>query len=424
VTRNILWLLRGIAVAAFIAFAAIILFSINPVVWRLDGFAGPLTALVEFAGALRDGLSLLVAFFVFVAASFGALIDNIVSQQSFGVLFEQYYDAIAAYFQALGFTLPPLPIDLVIVEAVVTSLLQSVYFLGFQILLIIGLIAGVLSFLRVSGRLALLCFLSMTGIAILAAAGILLNLPGGEYGYLLAPVSTFPMPLNPTLWLFSSVFIVAIVSFLYLEVSYQVVYFNSLLEPPSIREEQLQQQLQHLQTDAQREIPVQSQDIPIPKALQRMLGSDAFRLMRQVIERKLLRREWLVELKDSHEIRRLNTFVSRVFREDPEAEAALTARAASPSIMRMTTLSIGSSLIRFTLVIIIAYICINPVIFLTLLGAPSIIIESVELWFLLEKVLIFLLPLVLLFPLVATLIGYIRQRRKQSTEETTSSSSQ
>jgi F0F1-type ATP synthase assembly protein I len=424
VTRNILWLLRGIAVTAFIAFAALILVSINPLVWRWDGFAGPLTALVEFAGALRDGLSLLVAFLIFVAASLGALIDNFFSQQPTGVLFQQYYDAIAAYFQALGFTLPPLPIDPVILQAVVTGLLQSVYFLGFQVLLIIGLTAGILSFLRVSGRLALLCFLSMTGIAILAAAGILMNLPGGEYGYLLAPVSTFPMPVNPILWLSSSVFVVAIVSFLYLEVSYQVVYFNSLLEPPSIREEQLRQQLQQLQTDAQRQVPVQSQDIPIPKALQRMLGSDAFRLMRQVIERKLLRREWLVELKDAHEIRRLNTFVSRVFREDPEAEAALTAHAATPSIMRMTTLSIGSSLIRFTLVIIIAYICINPVIFLTLLGAPGIIIESVELWFLLEKVIIFLLPLVLLFPLTATLIGYIRQRRKQSIEEAIQTSSQ
>ncbi|MHA2314202.1 MAG: hypothetical protein ACXACF_02825 [Candidatus Hermodarchaeia archaeon] len=423
-TRNILWLLRGIAVTAFIAFAALILLSVNPVVWRWDGFAGPLTALVEFAGALRDGLSLLVAFLAFVAAAVGTFIENYISQQSTGVLFQQYYDAIAAYFQALGFTLPPLPLDPMFIQTVVTGLLQSVYFLGFQILLIIGLTAGILSFLRISGRLALLCFLSMTGIAILAAAGILLNLPGGEYGYLLAPVSTFPMPVNPTLWLFSSVFVVAIVSFLYLEVSYQVVYFNSLMEPPSIREEQLKQQLQQLQTDAQRQVPVQSQDIPIPKALQRMLGSDAFRLMRQVIERKLLRREWLVELKDAHEIRRLNTFVSRVFREDPEAEAALTARAATPSIMRMTTLSIGSSLIRFTLVIIIAYICINPVIFLTLLGAPGIIIESVELWFLLEKVIIFLLPLVLLFPLIATLIGYIRQRRKQSREETIPTSSQ
>jgi hypothetical protein len=421
-TRQILWLLRGIAVAAFIAFAAILLLSVYPVVWRWDGFAGPLTALVEFAAALRNGISLLVNFFVFVAASFGAILGYFLTQQPFDSLLPQYYDAIAAYFQAFGFTISS-P-DPGIVGLVGTELLLGTYFLGFHILLIIGITAGILSFLRVSGRLALLCFLSMTGIAILAAAGILLNLPGGEYGYLLAPVSTFPMPVDPLLWLSSTVFLVAIVSFLYLEVSYQVVYFNSLLEPPTIREEQLRRQLQQLQTDAQHQVPVQRQEIPIPKALQRMLGSDAYRLMRQVIERKLLRREWLVELKDTHEVRRLNTFVTRVFREDPEAEAALTARAASPSLMRMTSLSIGSSLIRFALVILIAYICLHPVVFLTLLGAPAIIIGSVELWFLPEKVIIFLLPLALLFPLLATIIGYTRQRLRRASEATTPAASQ
>ena len=256
-----------------------------------------------------------------------------------------------------------------------------------------------------------MCFISMIGLAILGAAGIILNIPGSENGYFL-PSAEFIWPLS---W---PVLLVALVGFIYLEASYQVVYFYSLLEPVTVREEQLRRQITQLHTDAQRQVPVQTEEVPVPKALQRMLGSDAFRLMRQVIERKLLRREWLVELKDAHEVRRLNRFVTRLFREDPEAEATLTARASTPSIYRMTVLSIGSSAIGFIFVLLIAYICINPLAFLILLNAPPIIIESIELLFLPEKTLLFLVPLALLFPLAASIIGYIRQRRAQPAEPT------
>ncbi len=405
--RTILWVLRGIAVAAFIAFAAIILLSLDPLVWLLNGGAGPFTALIEFAIELRNGLTVLASVFIEVAATLGAIISSYFSQQSIDVILPQYRAAIGAYFQAFGFTLTRPT------EEVAFALLISLYFLSFDILLIIGIIAGIVSFLRISGRLATVCFISMMGLAILGAGGSFLNLPGSSFGYFLAPTSNFPPPEHVLLFLASPVFIVALFSYIYLEASFQVVYFYSLLEPPTLREEQLKRQLQQLQTDAQSQVPMHRQDIPVPKALQRMLGSDAFRLMRQVIEQKLLRREWLVELKDAHEVRRLNRFVTRLFDEDPEAELTLTARASSPSLTRMTTLSIGSSIVRFAFVVLIAYVCIHPVVFLIFLRAPAVIIESIEFLLLLEKTLVFLLPLALLFPLVATIIGYVRQRQKR-----------
>ncbi len=412
-TRYILWVLRGVAVAVFIAFAAIILLSLDPMVWRVNGPAGIFTALIEFAVGLRNVLTLLVILFIQVAAFISAYIGSYVLQQPLGGLFQLYESSITAYFQAFGFTLTPpgLTPDLYAITFII-----SLYFLSFWILLLVAIAAGVTSFLRISGRLATACFISMVGLAILGAAGIILNIPGSEDGYFLLQFSTIPPPANFLWFLSSPVFLVALVSFIYLEASYQVAYFYSLLEPPTIREEQLRKQINQLQTDAHRQIPIQTQDVPVPKALQRMLGSDAFQLMRQVIERKLLRREWLVELKDAHEVRRLNTFVTRLFREDPEAEAALTARASTPTLSRMTALSIGSSVVRFVFVILIAYICLNPVVFLALLNAPPIILESVELLLLPEKTLFFLVPLALLFPLTATIIGYIRQRRAQPSE--------
>jgi hypothetical protein len=380
--------------------------SLNPLVWRTTGSAGIFTALLDFTVGLRNVLTLLIIAFIEFAAAISAYIAGFLTQQDAAGLVVFFRDAITAYFQAFGFSFAPVGLD---PFAYIIGFLVSLYFLGFWMLLIIAIIAGITSFLRVSGRLASLCFVSMIGLAILGAAGIVLNIPGSENGYFL-PSAEFIWPLS---W---PVLLVALVSFIYLEASYQVVYFHSLLEPVTVREEQLRRQITQLQTDAQRQVPVQTEDIPVPKALQRMLGSDAFRLMRQVIERKLLRREWLVELKDAHEVRRLNRFVTRLFREDPEAEAALTARASTPSLYRMTALSISSSAIRFIFVLLIAFICLNPVVFLTILNAPPIIIESIELLFLPEKTLLFLVPLALLFPLAASIIGYIRQRRAQPAE--------
>ena len=417
-TRSILWFLRGIAVAAFIAFAAIILININPIVWRMDGGAGIFTALIEFANALRNGLSLLVSLFIEMIAIIGAIVGSYFTQQPPGSTYPQYLEAVGAYFQAFGFLFLP-PDDPLVIQNVILNLIVSLYFLGFWLLLIMGLLAGIFSFLRSNSRLATLCFVSIIGIAILAAGGLLLDLPGGAFGYFLAPDSTTALPVEPGLFLQSSVFIVALMSFIYLEASYQVVYFSTLLEPPTRREQQLQNQLQQLQIDAQSQVPIRRQEVPVPKALQRMLGSDAFRLMRQVIERKLLRREWLVELKDAHEVRRLNSYIDRLFREDPDAEAALTAKASSPSLARMTWLSLGSSIMRFAFVILIAYLCVHPVVLLNLIQAPPIIVNSIEFLVLHERTLMFLVPLALLFPLASTIIGYIRQRRAQRAEEPT-----
>lgn len=415
-TRSMLWVLRGIAIAAFIIFTSIILVFLVPTVWRFDGPWGAATALVEFAIETRNVISLLVDLFSTVAAGIGAALGSLFNPGAFDYLLNEYLVVIRAFFQALGFS-NPRPLD-----QIFPAFMTSLYFLGFQLLLIVGILAGILSFLRVSGRLASICFISMIGIAILGAAGIVTTLPGSASGFFMVPWST-TLPY-PQIFFLSLIFIVAMTSYIYLEASYQVVYFYALLEPPTVREEQLRRQVQQIQTDAEAQEPVQRREVPVPKALQRMLGSDAFRLMRQVIEQKLLRREYLVELKDAHEIRRLNSYVERLFREDHEAERALTARASLPSLKKMTMYSIGSTIIRFVFIIIVAYFCLYPEVFLILINAPQVIISSVEFLFLPEKTLFLLLPLLLLFPLAATIIGYLRQRQIRTVEESTGELSQ
>lgn len=411
-----LWALRGIAVVAFIGFTGIVLLNMDPFVWRMDGPAGAFTALAEFAIETRNIITLAINILTLLAATIGAAIGQIfVPDIDIFYLQSQYQSMGEAYFQALGFTLTRSS------QEVIPAFLSSVYFLSFQLLLFIALIVGILSFFRISGRLTTTCFFSMLGIAMLGAAGSILNLPNVSNEYFRIGWSTTIVPLADLLtFIISPFFIVAMICFIYLEASYQVVYFYSLLEPPALREEQLQRQLVKLRDDAQRQVPGRRQEVPIPRALQRMLGSDAFRLMREVIGKKLLRRERLEELEDIHEIRRLNSYVDQLLRVDPESEATLTAKAAAPSLSRMAAYSIGSTIIRFIGITIVSYLCFYP---LALLGgiAPPVIVESVDFMFLPEKILILLLPLSLLFPLAATIISRIRQRRVKASEPTTTS---
>jgi hypothetical protein len=409
-----LWALRGTAVVAFIGFTAVILLNLDPSAWRP-------AALTEFALEVKNLVSALISTLILVAAAIGTAMSMVLNPTSDPMqALANLTQAGQAYFEAFGFGMIHRP------EETIPFFLSSFYYLSFQLLLLVAVIAGVLSFFRISGRLVTVCFISMVGTAMLGAAGGVIDFINGTTGYfgIHWTVAFLNSPLGDPVGFFASqVFIVSMIAYAYLEVSYQLVYFHSLLEPPAQRQEELRRQLTKLRADARADVPIRRQEIPIPAALQRMLGSDAFRLMRDVIEKRLLRRDWLTELKDIHEIRRLNSYVTHLLRVDPEAEATLTARAAAPSLWRMIALSLLSTAIRLIGIIIVSYLCFYP---LVVLGgfAPPVIIESVDFRFLPEKTLILLLPLSLLFPLAATIISRIRQRARRPTEATTGPRSQ
>ncbi len=385
----------------------IIFVNINPQVWSLQ-------ALATFAIETRNFIGTLITVLTWF---FGLLLAFLLRLGEDELL--QILEAINTYFTALGFG------SVQTIEEAIPPFLSSIYFLGFQLLFLAAIIAGILSLFRISGRLTSMCFVSMIGLAMLGAAApslTFLDTSTSLFGPTWSTDSN--IFINPGVFFTSTIFLVAILCYIYLEASYQVVYFHSLIEPPSIREEQLRRQLSRLRSDAAQEVPVRRDaEIPVPKVLQRMLGSEAFRVMREVIEKKLLRREWLVELEEAHEIRRLNAFVDNLFRVDAEAEATLTARAAAPSLSKMAVLSIVSTVVRFIGIIVISYLSFYPL-FVIGSNAPSIIVESVDFQFLTEKILLLLLPLCLLFPLSSTIISRLRQRNLQSSEETTSQSQQ
>ena len=397
--------LRGVAVAAFIAFTFIIFLNINPQIWGTQ-------VLVTFAIETRNFISTLITLLSWLIGQLLGLLFGLGPEELL-----QISEAINAYFTALGFGgVRPL-------DQAIPAFLSSLYFLGFQLLFLAAILAGILSLFRISGRLTSMCFVSMIGLAMLGAAApslTFLETSTSFFGSIWSTDSN--IFLNPGAFFTSTIFYVAIICYIYLEASYQVVYFHSLLEPSSVREEQLRRQLSRLRSDAEREVPVRrGEEIPVPKVLQRMLGSEAFRVMREVIKKKLLRREWLVELEEAHEIRRLNSFVDNLFRVDAEAESTLTARAATPSLSKMAILSIVSTILRFIGIILVSYLSFYPLFFIGNI-APAVILESVDFQFLTEKILILLLPLCLLFPLSSTIISRFRQRSLQSTEETTSQS--
>lgn len=399
--------LRGVAVAAFIAFTIIIFLNIDPQVWGTQ-------VLVTFAIEARNFISTLISLLSWLVRLLLGFLFPLGEEELL-----QISEATNTYFTALGFG------SAQAIEQVVPAFLSSVYFLGFQLLFLAAILAGILSLFRISGRLTSMCFVSMIGLAMLGAAApslTFLDTSTSLFGSTWSADSNFF--INPGAFFTSTIFLVAILCYIYLEASYQVVYFYSLIEPPSIREDHLRRQLSKLRSDAEQEVPVRrGEEIPVPRVLQRMLGSEAFRVMREVIEKKLLRREWLVELEEAHEIRRLNSFVDNLFRVDAEAEATLTARAAAPSLSKMAVLSIVSTVLRFIGILVISYLSFYPL-FLIGSNAPSVIIESVDFQFLTEKILLLLLPLCLLFPLSSTIISRLRQRSLRPAEETTSQSQQ
>ncbi len=384
----------------------IIFLNIDTQVWSSQ-------VLVTFAIEARNFISTLISILSWL---FGQLLGWL-----FGLGHEeltQIYEATNAYFAALGFG------SVRTLDQAIPAFLSSLYYLGFQLLFLAAILAGILSLFRISGRLTSMCFVSMIGLAMLGAAAPSLTFLETSTSFFGANWSAdSSIFLDPGAFFTSTIFLVSIICYIYLEASYQVVYFHSLLEPPSIREVQLRRQLSRLRADAEREVPVRSdEEIPVPKVLQRMLGSEAFRVMREVIGRKLLRREWLIELEEAHEIRRLNSFVDNLFRVDVEAELTLTARAATPSLSKMAVLSLVSTVLRFAGIIVVAYLSFYPLFFIGSI-APSVIIESIDFQFLTEKIIILLLPLCLLFPLASTIISRLRQRNSQS-EDTTSQSQQ
>jgi len=205
----------------------------------------------------------------------------------------------------------------------------------------------------------------------------------------------------------SSLHILALVSFAYLEVSYQMVYSYSVGKPVEDREETLKKQLLALRQATRKQDAIEREQKVSSTSMSRSSGATIFSYLREAIERQVLGDKDVLENLDAiSDVRRLQHYVDDLLEQDPQARDELTARAAAPSQSYVIGSTIVGSGIRLVSVVLLSFVLLNPRIFLSFLELPPGIANSVEL-LQPEIVLLLLVPVVLLFPFAALVIGWV-----------------
>jgi hypothetical protein len=230
-----------------------------------------------------------------------------------------------------------------------------------------------------------------------------------------------PFPTDYVVFLLAPEQILALVSFAYLEISYQMIYSYSVGKPVEDREETLKRQLLALRQATRKQDAIERGDKVSLTAMSRSSGATAFSFLREAIERKVMGDQDVLENLDAvSDVRRLQNFVDELLHSDPNARDELTAKAAAPSSSYVIGSTILGSLFRFVSVVTISFLMMSPEVILAFLNPPPGITQSAEM-VQPEIVLLFLVPVVLLFPFIAMIIGWFSRReevvKKELTEE-------
>ncbi|MHA1949425.1 MAG: hypothetical protein ACW99G_04180 [Candidatus Thorarchaeota archaeon] len=262
----------------------------------------------------------------------------------------------------------------------------------------IGIILFLQALVRMEHKFVGGAFLAIQGIVVVAA-----------YRALIVP-DLNPFPPDFVTFLLMTGQILALVSFAYLEVSYQMIYSYSVGKPVEDREETLKKQLLALRQATRKQDAIERGEKVSTTGMSRTTGVTAFSFLREAIERKVVGTQDALENLDAvSDVRRLQIYVDELLQTDSKARDELTAKAAAPSSSYVIASTITGSLIRFFTVLAISFILMSPGVVSTLLNLPIGIQGSVEL-FQPEIVLLFLVPVVLLFPFAAMVISWFSKR--------------
>jgi hypothetical protein len=241
-------------------------------------------------------------------------------------------------------------------------------------------------------------FLSIQGIVIVAAFK-LLTVPNLD-----------PFPTDFFVFLGEWAQILAIVSFAYLEVSYQMIYSYSVGKPVEDREETLKKQLLALRQATRKQDAIERGEKVASSGIGRTTSATAFSFLREAIERKVVGTQDALENLDAvSDVRRLQIYVDDLLQTDPKARDELTAKAAAPSSGYVIGSTITGSAIRFLSVIAIAFILMSPTVITLILDLPIGVSQSME-FEQPEMMLLLFLPILLLFPFTAMVISWFSKR--------------
>ncbi|TFG03518.1 MAG: hypothetical protein EU539_12160 [Promethearchaeota archaeon] len=240
------------------------------------------------------------------------------------------------------------------------------------------------------------------------------------------PVSTrlTKIPLdNILLFLVSPAALIAIVCYIYLEISFQLNYIDTVMRPSLERSDRLETQLDIIRRESmlittnidkiKEEAKKRKEELGIEEARVSKFFSKAsqqFSYVKEMIEKRKLEEEEKKLVSAASKTRRLGRYMERLFREDRESEDTLTAKSSSPRAKNLITSTIINFSFRLVLLITISFIIIHPKwFFINVFNLPPAITESVEMYSP-EVILILLIPFMLIFPVIAYTISYIKHR--------------
>jgi hypothetical protein len=289
--------------------------------------------------------------------------------------------------------------------SVLLALWDNTFLFLYFLLAGIGIVLFLQSLVRMDHKYVGGAFLSIQSILILAAYK-LLTVPNLD-----------PFPTDFFVYLGASAQILALVSFAYLEVSYQMIYSYSVGKPIEDREETLKKQLLALRQATRKQDAIERGEKVSTTGMSRATGATAFSFLREAIERKTVGTQDALENLDAiSDVRRLQIFVDELLQSDSNAKDELTAKAASPSSAYVIGSTITGSAARFLSVIAISFIFLNPGMLILLLDLPLGIMHSIEL-LQPEIILLLLVPLLLAFPFASMVITWFSRREVVETEK-------
>ncbi|MEX2723639.1 MAG: hypothetical protein Q6367_007060 [Candidatus Freyarchaeota archaeon] len=302
-----------------------------------------------------------------------------------------------------------------------TTTLWSLYYFLFPLLLFIALITGAVFVWKTKMKYLISSFICLQSTLALAALTQMVNIGLPSNTLFFSSTSFFIQILYGGVsgaavsFLTSPLFFSALISYLYVEIGFQVIYMDEVTSPALERRKLIEEQLkvveeialapEELATDGGKE----AQKIPST------LSEEAIKFLRNIIEMKIFKKK-KVEKEAVHDIRRLQAYVEKIYTEIPGARETLTAAAAAPAFGKVTRSAIVGTLLRVGGVILFSFICFAALLALKQFGAPLSVIESIEVSQP-EVVLVLLLPIAFSFPMAAFIIGFVKEYGKKQTRK-------
>jgi len=417
------------------------IFDFNTVVVTADNEF----VLFAFLGALKNVFSYIIYGFFFLIAYGLAFI--------FGGGFNSYmFNFIEGFFQGYlskWFSIPQPELQNIpnLILSELGVLFNDLYLFIFQILFVISVIYAIRGFFKSDPKHSFVAIGSIVLMIIvpLMVVGLrdMLHLFLGNVSpesrpefvqYIYQMASTNPLDDSLTQipidnffqFIVSPVILFAIISYIYLELAFQINYADTVTKPSLERNDRLEAQLNILARESH--FVTANIDKIKAEAKERMKEIEAeqkeglvvgrffaktgrrFSYVKEMIERRKLEEEEKKLVTAASKTRRLGRYIDRLFREDPEARDTLTASSSAPRARNLATSTLFNFIYRVGLLMIISFIIIHPHWFLdTVIQLPDAITESVAMYSP-EVIIILLLPIMLIFPVISKLIAFIKHR--------------